>query len=122
MVDEAKSKAEEGNEDDYPFHHFIRRMMLAGIGALSYSHEEWEKLMDKMVERGEVTHKDHEARMKEMHERREHFMRDRKGYARKRVAKALDEFNVPTKTDIEEMNSKITALEKKIDELNKKPE
>ncbi len=93
--------------------------MLAGIGALSYSHEEWEKFIDKMVERGETTHKDHEARMNEMRERRMQFFKDRRGFARKRIAEALEEYDVPTKTDFERMNSKISELEKKLDELKK---
>jgi polyhydroxyalkanoate synthesis regulator phasin len=110
------------SEEDYPFHHFLRRMMLAGIGALSYSQEEWEKFIDKMVERGEVTHKDHEARVKEMHDRREEFLHNRKAFTQKRVAKALDQFDVPNKTDLDEINAKLTELEKKINDLKKPAE
>lgn len=122
MDAEIHEQKDKNDEEDYPFHHFLRRMMLAGIGALSYSQEEFEKFIDQLVERGETTHKDHEARMKEMRERRENFLRDRKGYAKKRVAKALDEFDVPTKKDIDEMNAKLAALEKKIDDLKQAPE
>ncbi len=100
----------------------MRRMMLAGIGALSYTHEEWEKFMDKMVERGEATHQDHVAQVKEIRERRGKFMHDRKGYARERVSKALKELNLPTKSDFEKMDAKIAALDKKVDDLNKKTE
>lgn len=121
MDTEAKDNAEKSSEEDYPFHQFLRRLMLAGIGVLSYSQEEFEQFMDKMVERGEVTHKDHEAQMKKMRERRMNFFRDRKGYANKRVKQALDEFDVPTKKDIEDMTAKIAALEKQIDELKKTP-
>jgi len=96
--------------------------MLAGIGALSYSSEEFEKFIDKMVERGETAHKDHQARFNEMRERRKEFMHDRKGYTHKKVVEALDHFDVPTKSDIDEVNSKISVLEKKIDELKKPAE
>jgi polyhydroxyalkanoate synthesis regulator phasin len=111
--------ADKDNLEDFPFHHFLRRMVLASIGMLSYSQEEWEKFMDKMVERGEITHKDHEERMKEIRKRREEFLHNRKTFTQKRVAKALDQFEVPNKTDIDDINAKISALEKQIDELKK---
>ena len=94
-------------------------MMLAGIGALSYSQEELENFIDKMVERGEVTHKDHEAKMKDLRKQREEFFTNRKAYTHKRVEKALDTFDVPNKKDIDEIKEKISTLEKKIDELKK---
>jgi polyhydroxyalkanoate synthesis regulator phasin len=120
---EAKEKDKnETNDEEYPIHHFIKRLMLAGIGALSYSSEEFEKFIDKMVERGETAHKDHQARFNEMRERRKEFMHDRKGYTHKKVVEALDHFDVPTKSDIDEVNSKISVLEKKIDELKKPAE
>lgn len=110
------------NKEEYPFHHYFGRMILAGIGVLSYSHEEFGKFVEKMVERGEVAHKDHQKRFKEMRERREHFLRDRKGDTQKKVAKALDHLDIATKDDIDDMNAKIIAMEKKIDELKKSPE
>ena len=113
---------ENNPEEDFPFHHFLRRMMLASAGILSYSFEEMEKFIDKMVERGEVVHKDHEDQFNEMREKRVRFIHDRRGFAHKRREKALDEFEVPTKKDIHEIDTRISDLEKKIDELKKSPD
>jgi poly(hydroxyalkanoate) granule-associated protein len=37
----------------------------------------------------------------------------------KRIEEILDRLNVPTKSDIEALSAKITALTKKVDELKK---
>ncbi len=105
--------------EEYSMHDMTRRMMLAGLGAISIIHENLEKHIDKLVERGEFAEKDHEKMLKKMKERREKFMNNRKEYTHKYFAEALEHFNVPDKNDIEGLNQKISDLEKKIDELNK---
>jgi polyhydroxyalkanoate synthesis regulator phasin len=57
-----------------------------------------------------------------MHDRREEFLHNRKAFTQKRVAKALDQFDVPNKTDLDEINAKLTELEKKINDLKKPAE
>ena len=109
----------EDKEEEYSLNDMMKRMMLAGVGAISIFHEELEKHIDKLVERGEITQKDREEMMARMKERRMKFMHRRSEYAQKHVEEALEHFDVPRRSDIEGLNQKIADLEKKIDELNK---
>lgn len=115
-------KPQKDTEETYSIHDSVKRLMLAGIGFVSVVHEKLEKQIDIFAERGEVVEKDREKMMKEMKERREKFMKDRKGYTQKRVAEALEHLDVPSKSDLESINAKLTGLEKKIDDLSKPKE
>jgi poly(hydroxyalkanoate) granule-associated protein len=106
----------------YSIHHMMRKMMLAGFGAISVIQEELEQNIDKLVERGEIAEKDREGILNKMKARRVKFMHHRKEFTHKHFAEALEHFDVPNKTDIDSLNQKITDLEKKIDELNKAKE
>jgi len=120
-TDNDVNKEEENKSDtrkDYPsLYKLVRRVMLAGIGAIALKHDELEEFIDKLVERGEIAKKDGESLMKEMREQRKKYIHDETGSAHKRFGEFLDRFAVPTKTDLEDLNEKLTALEKKIDEL-----
>jgi poly(hydroxyalkanoate) granule-associated protein len=113
-----KNKKEE-NVEEYSLPDVIKKMMLAGVGAVSIIQEELEKHIDKLVERGEIAQKDREEMITRMKERRMKFMHRRSEYTRKHVTEALEHFDVPRRSDIESLNQKIADLEKKIDELNK---
>jgi polyhydroxyalkanoate synthesis regulator phasin len=119
MDSNAEVKKEDGKEEEYSLHDMMKRMVLAGVGAISIIHEELEQHMDKLVERGEITQKDREEMIARMKERRQKFMHHRSDYARKHVAEALENLDVPSRTDIDTLSQKIADLEKKIDELNK---
>ena len=60
--------------------------------------------------------------MKEMRERRKKYLHDEETYSHKKVADILEHFSIPTKNDLDELNKKITNLEKKIDKLSKTKE
>jgi polyhydroxyalkanoate synthesis regulator phasin len=119
MDTNAEVKKEEEKEEDYSLHDMMKRMMLAGVGAISIINEKLEQHIDKLVERGEITQKDREEMIAKMKERRQKFMHHRRDYARKHVAEALENLDVPSRTDIDTLSQKIADLEKKIDELNK---
>ncbi len=122
MDTNAEINKEKENPEPFSMYDVMKRLMLAGFGAVSIIHEELEHHIDKLVERGEIAEKDREEMMKKMKERREKFMHHRKEFANKHFAEALEHFNVPDKSDIESLNQKIAYLEKKIDELNKAKE
>jgi polyhydroxyalkanoate synthesis regulator phasin len=104
------------------FYKVVRRIMLAGIGAVALKHDEFEEFIDKLVERGEIARKDGEGLLKEMKERRNKYLKDEPGTAHKKFGEFLDRFAVPTKNDLDDLSEKISALEKKIDELTKAKE
>lgn len=118
-MDNNTEKKEEEKREFHSFYDVARRMMLAGIGAIALKHDEIEEFVDKLVERGEIAKKDGEELLKEMQERRKKYIHGEEGHAHKRMADFFDHIPVPTKTDYNELSEKITALEKKIDELTK---
>jgi poly(hydroxyalkanoate) granule-associated protein len=118
-----KEKDREKREK-YSLYRLVRRMMLAGIGAIALKHDEIEEFIDKLVERGEIAKKDGEELMKEMRERRKKYMQEHgeEDFPHKKVAEMLEHFSVPTKNDFDVLSQKITNLEKKIDKLSKSKE
>jgi poly(hydroxyalkanoate) granule-associated protein len=119
MDTKAEAKKENATEEEYSLHNMMKKMMLAGVGAVSIMHEELEKHIDKLVERGEITQKDREEMMSKMKDRRQKFMHRRREYAHKYVTEALERLDVPSRSDIDNLSQKLSNLEKKIDKLNK---
>jgi polyhydroxyalkanoate synthesis regulator phasin len=110
---------ESERKEVHSFYDVVRRMMLAGMGAIALKHDEFEEFIDKLVERGEIARKDGEDLLKEMKERRKKYLHSEEGFAYKRIADFFDHFAVPTKNDFDDLNEKLSVLEKKIDELTK---
>jgi polyhydroxyalkanoate synthesis regulator phasin len=122
-MDSKTNMNKEANKREYhSFYDAIRRMMLAGIGAIALKHDEMEEFIDKLVERGEIAKKDAEELRNEMKEHRKKYLHGEEGYLHKRMQEFLDRLEVPSKSDINELNEKLSELEKKIDRLSKAKE
>ena len=114
-----QEKSEHEKREFQSFYDVVRRMMLAGIGAIALKHDELEEFVDKLVERGEIAKKDGEELMKEMRERHQKYHHGEESHAHKRVTEIMERFSVPTKNDFDDLNKKLADLEKKIDDLSK---
>lgn len=88
----------------------LRKVVLASMGAVAIAQEEAEDLINKLVERGEIAQEEGRKLVQDMVAKRRE-----KAEAQfdTRVESTLDRMNVPTKADLR-------AVEKKLDELNKK--
>jgi polyhydroxyalkanoate synthesis regulator phasin len=95
-----------------------RKVLLAGMGAMALAQDEAEDFVNKLVERGEIAEKDAKKLMKEVVDKRRKLGRDG---LEKRVEDILARMNVPTKSELESLSAKITALANKLDGL-KPPE
>ncbi len=89
-----------------------RKILLAGLGAAALAQEEIERFILLLVERGELAEKDARQMMREILDRRDQVMRERKAETTQPPAAA-------TKADIEALSAKISELNKKIEELRK---
>jgi len=118
-VEKVEEKVEKVGEEieGSELHDAVRRLVLAGIGAVSIFHEELGKHIDKFVERGESVEKNRDAMMQKMRERREKYLG--KGFGSRRFTEALEQHQAPIKVDISNLNKKVSSLEKKVDELTK---
>jgi poly(hydroxyalkanoate) granule-associated protein len=102
-----------------PFLEIARKVLMAGIGAMALAQEEIEDFVNKLVERGELAEKDGKMLMREVMEKRRSETKKAEEQFDQRIEEILDRMNVPSKTDINALSAKITALTKKVDELNK---
>lgn len=113
----AQEVVEEGEQN--PLVAMVRKVLLAGIGAVALTQEEIEKIIAKLVERGEIAEQDGKRVMREVMERRKKDAKKAEDEMDKRLEDLLGRMNVPSKSDIDALSAKITELSKKVDELKK---
>lgn len=95
----------------------LRKVVLASVGAVGIAQDELTALIDRMVERGELTQKD---ASKLMHDVQKEVGKRRKGgqnKAEKEMEAMLDKLNIPSKADIEDLTKQVASLSKRIEEL-----
>jgi polyhydroxyalkanoate synthesis regulator phasin len=114
-VNQEDTKKDQDKRDSPSLIFLVRRMMLAGVGAIALKHDELEEFVDKLVERGEIAKKDGEGLLSE-------YLHKEGSNPHKKVSEFFDRFGVPTKNDLDDLSDKISALEKKIDKLTKSKE
>jgi poly(hydroxyalkanoate) granule-associated protein len=114
VVEEGAEEGERGR-----FYETMRKVLLAGMGAVALAQEEMEAFVSKLVERGELAEQDGKNLMRDVMEKRKKEAQKAEGQLDKRTEELLDRMNVPSKSDIEALSAKITALSKKVDELKK---
>ncbi|MFP4436240.1 MAG: phasin family protein [Chloroflexaceae bacterium] len=124
---------EENGSSATPMNEILRRLMLAGIGAVALTRDEVESFINRLVERGELAQKDGEKLMNEVKER----FRQQRPQAEAVEAEAqtqvnnigeqlensleqfLNRLNVPSKRDIDELSAKIAQLAARVEELRR---
>ena len=119
MSTEVEETLDFDEEEENRFLQSMRRVLLASIGAVALAQEEIEEFINKLVERGEIAEKDGKKLVGEVMERRKKFQKKAEGEMNIQVEQILERMDVPTKGDIDSLSKKITALSKKIDNLNK---
>jgi poly(hydroxyalkanoate) granule-associated protein len=100
-----------------PLYEGVRRMILAGIGALALAQDEVEELIDRLVERGAIAEKERVDLVEEIRTRRKSSREKTRARFNERMEETLERMNVPTKKDINALNDKLTTLTKKVEEL-----
>ena len=114
VVEEAGEEAERS-----PLYEATRKVVLASIGAVALAQEEVEQFISKLVERGEIAEKDGKKLVHEVMDKRKKETKKAEGEVDKRMEELLARMNVPSRSDIDALSAKITALTKKVDELKK---
>lgn len=111
--------------DSTPMDELLRRLLLASLGAVALTYDEAEKMVNRLVERGELAQKDGEKILTEVMG----FFRQRdqitqqassiSGQIESGLEQLLGTFNIPTKHDIDELSSKIAELAARVEELRR---
>ena len=98
--------------------------ILAGIGAVAVGKEKTEAVMERLVEKGEVTAKDLLRIWKDLFSPGKEDVtkveEKLEGILDQRISAVLQRMNIPNKTDLEGLNDKVGALTKKVADLDKK--
>lgn len=118
-----------------PLFKTARSLLLASIGAVALSREEIESLVNRLVEKGELTEKDGRKLVEDLVERTKEMGQSRvkqtgerftqatgktEEALTKRIESVLNAMNIPSKVDIEQLTRKIDALSRKVSALDKK--
>lgn len=102
----------------------LRRILMAGIGAVVLTQEQIEDFVDKLVERGEIADGDARNLVSEVIERRKKSVQDTTKKAEegfdKQIENLLSRMNIPSKYEIDSLSEKIADLSRKVEELNRK--
>lgn len=110
-----ESNQKEGNPLLAP----VRKVLLAGVGAVALAQEEVEEFVNRLIERGEIAEKDGRKLIDDIRERRQKQTEKAEEELEGQIEDVLHRMNVPTKADIDALSRKITTLTKKVDELKK---
>jgi poly(hydroxyalkanoate) granule-associated protein len=117
MGEKVEVVVEEPVDEGNPVVALARKVLLAGVGAVVLTQEEVEKVVARLVERGEIAEKEGKKLVGEVMDKRKKETRKAEDELEKRVEDLLNRMNVPTKSDIQSLSAKIEALTKKVEEL-----
>lgn len=116
--------SEETIESTNAFLTGVRRVLMAGIGAVALTQEQIEDFVSKLVERGEIADGDARKLLVDVLDRRKKILQGGTKKAEveyeRRVEGLLSRMNIPTKSEIDLLSEKIALLSDKVDELNSK--
>ncbi len=108
----------------------MRKLMLAGVGALALSRDEAEEFINRLVERGELAQKDAQHLIDETVDRFRKTTQPQTDQIQSGVAtistqvetnleQFLNRLNIPSKRDIDELSTKIAHLAVRVEELRR---
>ena len=93
-------------------HTLIERSFLAGIGLLSMTHDKAQKIVDELIQRGEVQKGEAKDWVEQLVHRGEEERQAIRKLIHDEVKSALDELGLATKEDIQELAAKVLARNK----------
>ncbi len=112
-----------GRPERGPFAEAVRKVLLAGIGAVALAQEEIEEFVQKLVERGELAEADGKKVVKDVLERQKKLFKEEarkaEGLLDRRIEAILNRLNLPTREEFAALNERIAELTHKIEELKK---
>ena len=99
----------------------LRRVLMAGVGAVALTQERIEEFVGRLVERGEIADGDARKLISDVVDRRKRTLQDSTKRAEeewdKRIEGLLVRMNIPSKGEIDALSDKIADLSRKVDEL-----
>jgi len=100
----------------------LRKILLFGLGAAAVSADKMREVIDDLVKRGEITAEEGRKMFEEMMARSEEERRKMNERVRTQIRDMLKEIGVADRAQIATLESKIAALEQKIEDLSAAPQ
>ncbi len=94
---------------------FIKKTLLAGLGAVSFTKEKAQEIAKDLVKRGEIAKNEEAKFVKDLMERAEKNKIEMEKKVEKAVEKTLTKLNIPTRKEVNELKQKVDKLTKKPD-------
>lgn len=95
----------------------LRKMVLASVGVVGVAQDEIAHLLERMVERGEITEKDARKLISDAQKEFNKRRKSGKTQAEKELEGLLEKMNIPSKADIEDLSKQVANLSKRIQDL-----
>jgi polyhydroxyalkanoate synthesis regulator phasin len=92
----------------------LYRAFLAGLGALALTREKAEAFVDELVKKGEVAMPEKAKAVEDLLKKAEEQERALMERIGKAVTKALQEMDLPTKQDLENIHRRLEEIERKL--------
>lgn len=92
----------------------IRELFSFGLGAALYSKDQIEKIIDELVQKGEVGAKEAEQMVENIIEKGESSKKEFDDLIKSRVSQILKELNVVSREEYEQLQKRVEELEKKL--------
>ena len=86
---------------------FVKRSLLAGIGLLSMTHEKAHRIVEELVQRGEVRREEMARLVEDLVQRGEEERESLRKLVREELARAVDELGLATRKDLQELKAEI---------------
>lgn len=121
MTEQFEMTVDENQESSNLLVSSLRRILLAGIGAVVLAQEEIEDFLDRMVDRGEIADADARKLLRDLQDGRlrvaQQTTERTEGEMDRRVESVLSRLNIPSKSEIDRLNARIAELNTKVDQL-----
>jgi polyhydroxyalkanoate synthesis regulator phasin len=98
----------------------FKKMGLFGIGVISLTQEKIEEFSQEMIKKGEISREEGKKFVKEVLSEQEKQMKEFEGKINERVKETFQKSGVVMKSDITALEKKIEKLEKTIQAMGKK--
>ena len=91
---------------------YIRKMTLAGAGLAILTTEKIQEVMDDLVKKGAMTEKEARETVEEYVEKSKQVKKELENKMEQWVTGFLNRLNIPTRKEIDEINERLSRLEK----------
>ncbi|RJP25888.1 MAG: hypothetical protein C4520_01675 [Candidatus Abyssobacteria bacterium SURF_5] len=115
-----RKKQSAAKEEKWTWMDVLRTPILASVGAFSIAEEGIEKFVREIIERGEASEKEGKKIVDDFRKRAQRNRRDLEKGIDDRIEKTLRSFRLPTKADIQALEKKLDQLEKKVNRVSGK--